>query len=528
MPTRLSMTKSVRMKNNCIQVFKDHSIKMSYIKYMAGVVITAMAISSCDEDVMSIGSSLTNESDTLNLSRSVYQATSQTVIAKSVLTDPQDFFFGRVSDPQTNTIVTSDFTSQFYVLPSLDIPSADYFVYKEDGKVIADSCDIIIYTKAPANALDNLTAMQMRIRELQTPIPSGRYYSDFNPEDYVRKDANAIDFTHVFTYTNLRDTESERSNTDYLNNIRLVLNKPYKGRDSIIYKNYGTYILRQYMEHKERFRNSNTFARDVCPGFLFEITDGLGFYAAMSNIGLRVWYTLNRDKVYQTSQVFAGTEEVVQTVRVINDKTALTKLAAETDHTYLKTPAGLFTEVTLPVENIWNGHENDSLLAAKIIFQRLNNSNVSERDFEAPSALLMVMKDSLNTFFEQRMLPNSQTSFFTTFTSSSNIYSFANISTLITHMWARRKAAIKQIQTAHPGWTLEQATNEWVNQKDTNGNLVNQNWNKVILVPASYEVSSTSSAVTRIGHDMSLTSTRLIGGKNNPISFEVVYGRFNH
>ena len=46
---------------------------------MAGVVIAAMAISSCDEDVMSIGGSLTNESDTLNLSRSVYQATSHIV-----------------------------------------------------------------------------------------------------------------------------------------------------------------------------------------------------------------------------------------------------------------------------------------------------------------------------------------------------------------------------------------------------------------------------------------------------------------
>ena len=501
---------------------------MSYIKYMAGVVIAAMAISSCDEDSLSIGSSLTNESDTLSLSKSVYQATSQTVIANSVLTDPQDFFFGRVSDPQTNTIVTSDFTSQFYVLPSLDISSAEYFVYKEDGKVTADSCDIIIYTKSPANTLDNLTAMQMRIRELQTPIPSGRYYSDFNPEDYVRKDQDAIDFTHTFTYTNLRDTETERANSDYLNNIRLVLNKPYKGRDGVTYKNYGTYILRQYMEHKERFRNSNIFAREVCPGFLFEITDGLGFYAAMSNIGLRVFYTLNRDNVYQTSQVFAGTEEVVQTVRVTNDKTALTNLAAETDHTYLKTPAGLFTEVTLPVESIWNGHGNDSLLAAKIVFQRLNNTNVSERDLEAPSALLMVMKDSLNTFFEQRKLPNSQTSFLTSFTSSSNIYSFTNISTLITHMWDKRNAAIKLIQTAHPDWTMEQATSEWANQKDANGNLVNQDWNKVILVPASYEINSSTSSITRIGHDMSLTSARLVGGKDHPISIEVVYGQFTH
>ena len=520
------MIKSVRMKNKHFQVFKDNSRKMSYIKYMAGVVFAAIAISSCDEDPMSVGRTLTNESDTLNLNKSTYFATSQTVLATSVLTDPQDFFFGRVNDPQTNTIVTSDFTSQFYVLPSLNISPESDFVHKEDGKIIADSCDIIIYTKSPANTLDNLTAMQMRIRELQSPIPSKRYYSDFDPESYVRKDNNAIDFTHTFTYTNLRDAEDDRSKSDYLNNIRIVLNKPYTGRDGVTYKNYGTYILRQYMEHKERFRNSSVFARDVCPGFLFEITDGLGFYAAMSNIGLRVFYTLKHDKEFQTSEVFAGTEEVVQTVRVTNDKTALAKLAAETDHTYLKTPAGLFTEVTLPVEDIWKGHDKDSLLAAKIVFQRLNNTNVSERDLGTPTALLMVMKDSLNAFFERRMVPNSQTSFYTSFTSTSNIYNFVNISTLIRKMWANRNEAIKKIQAEHKDWTLEQATNEWTNQKDANGNLVNQNWNKVLLVPISYEMSSTSTTPTRVGHDMSLTSTRLVGGKNHPISIEVVYGRF--
>ena len=38
--------------------------------------------------------------------------------------------------------------------------------------------------------------------------------------------------------------------------------------------------------------------------------------------------------------------------------------------TYLKTPAGIFTEVTLPVDEISTSHSTDSLLTAKIVFQR--------------------------------------------------------------------------------------------------------------------------------------------------------------
>ena len=50
-------------------------------------------------------------------------------------------------------------------------------------------------------------------------------------------------------------------------------------------------------------------------------------------------------------------------------------------------------------------------------------------------------------------------------------------------------------------------------------------WNKVVLVPVSYD-SNTS---TSVDHDMSLTSVRLVGGTenpNDPIKVSVVYGKF--
>ena len=59
-----------------------------------------------------------------------------------------------------------------------------------------------------------------------------------------------------------------------------------------------------------------------------------------------------------------------------------------------------------------------------------------------------------------------------------------------------------------------------------------ENWNKVVLVPVDMQTSSSSSttAITKISHNMSMSSTRLVGGPDNPYSpltISVIYSKFN-
>ena len=118
----------------------------------------------------------------------------------------------------------------------------------------------------------------------------------------------------------------------------------------------------------------------------------------------------------------------------------------------------------------------------------------------------MVKADSLSTFFENTKSVDSRTSFTTSYDVVSsakayqNIYSFENISNLITEMWNSKQAGLK----ANPNWVAE-----------------HPRWNVVLLVP----ITVTSSAIE---HDMSLTSTRLVGGPDNPdaVKISVVYGKF--
>lgn len=80
-------------------------------------------------------------------------------------------------------------------------------------------------------------------------------------------------------------------------------------------------------------------------------------------------------------------------------------MAADESCTYLKSPAGIFTEVTLPVEDIIRGHEKDTLNTATVMFPRINNVDENNAyNFDTPQTVLLLPKDSLKSFFEMVIL----------------------------------------------------------------------------------------------------------------------------
>ena len=488
---------------------------------MAAAVLTLVAISSCEEDTLNIGQTLTDQGDKLEVATAEYDVSTRTIMADSVLAVAADCYLGSIKDPETDASVNSAFTTQFHLLENTYLTPEDSVVNRYDGRAVADSCDIILYLGTPFRQADSLTAMKMLVTELATPMSEGRrYYSNFSPSQAGMLRQGGISQPHMFTYANLSENNALRYSSTYAPCIRIALNDPYTAPDGTSYKNYGSYIMRQYYDHHELFRNSYVFTHQVCPGFLFQITDGLGFHAEVINIGLRMFYTKNQaDTAHVAARlVLAGTREVLQTTHISNDRDKLLSMAAEEQHTYLKTPAGLFTEVTLPVTDIKRGHEGDSLLAAKVSFQRLNNQTTDDRALPAPQAVLLVQKDSLHNFFEQGRITDNVTSFYTTLNSpvagtttyseNNNTYAFYNLSTLITHLWNLRQKGL---------------------QTDAEWEAHHPDWNKMVLVPVNVSSSTSAGTVSSISHDMSLSSTRLVGGANNPndpIRINVVYGRF--
>ena len=499
---------------------------MKILRLFTALFIAAMAITACDDTTDNIGSSITNEVDNLSIQQKVFNVTSRSVVSGPVLSRNNTGMIGKVKDPETGTYVTGDYMTQLGVLSSFSLDTLEYIRNAHDGNIEADSCFLLVSYKTIYG--DSLAPMKVTAYEMSKPMTEDEeYYSDYDAfkGGWVSEDNKLASATY-----NLSEGSTKA--------FRIYLNKPYKARDGKTYKNYGSYIMNTYVEHPEYFKSNYRFLNNVCPGFYIKNTGGIGNVANIWNTELQFYWkiqktvridSLNKDSVITgyTYNRFDGTEEVLQLNKITNDTKTLETLASNEECTFIKSPAGIFTEVTLPVEDIIKGHEKDTLNTASISFPRMNNVEDSKYQFSAPSTVLMVEADSLNAFFEQSKLTDNRSSYTATFSaskSSKNAYTFYNISNLVTKMYNAKLEG-------------EKKNANWVNE--------HPNWNKVMLVPVTLKTSTinNSTVVTKINHDMSLSSTRLIKATDDankdytldksgnkvaagPVQIKVIYSRF--
>ena len=461
---------------------------------MVAVTIMSMLMASCDDNTDTLGNSVSNDADKFAILTDTFNVSSRSICVDSVLSRTQYSYLGHIKDAETNTYVTANFSTQFGVAEMLTesqlLPEKDSIVSRNDnGEIIADSCFFNIYFNSFVG--DTLNPVKLTAYELATPIREGRdYYSNFDPlaEGYVRNDG--IVKQKTFTYRGLVGTDS-------LHAVSIPLNEPYTDQQGNSYNNFGTYLMRKYYEDADNFKNSYNFVNRVFPGFFVKSTDGIGTMGEVLITALQLNYRCYyNDSIINTGLRIGGTEEVMQTTNIVNDQQRIQRLAADQTCTYLKSPAGIYTEVTLPIDDIKRGHENDTISSAKITFTRYNRSD-DEALYTAPTSVLMVPADSMYTFFEQRNLPDNVTSYIATYSSAYNTYTFNNISSLVNSLYANRGKS--------------------------------DNWNKVVLIPVAVSTNTSTGAYTNVSNDMSLKSCRLIGGSENthePLRISVIYNKF--
>ena len=453
---------------------------MKILRLLTVLVIAALTFAACDDTTEGIGGSITNKIDNINISNSAFNVTTKSIVADSVLSRNNTGLIGKMKDPETGNYVKGDYMTQLSVLPTFSVDTLDYIKQANNGKLEADSCYLLISYNASYG--DTIAPMKVTAYEMTEPMREDQeYYSNY---DAFNNGWVSESNQHWSSNYNL-------SNTSDVKNFKIYLNKEYK-KDGKTYKNYGSYILQTYAEHPEYFKTNFKFLHNVCPGFYIKNVGGTGNMAKIWNTELIFYWTrhktINKDSTAVSIGYnrFDGTEEVLQLNKIENDTENLKKLASQEDWTYLKSPAGIFTEVTLPIDDIMKGHEKDTLNTATISFPRLNNADEDNPyNFATPSTILMVQKDSLQSFFEKSKLADNRTSYTASYSSTGtykNAYTFQNIANLVSAMYKNKGKG--------------------------------ENWNKVVLVPVNVITTTQgyTTVISKINHDMSLASTRLKRG----------------
>ena len=461
---------------------------MKILRLLTVLVIAALTFAACDDTTEEIGGSITNKIDNINISNSAFNVTTKSIVADSVLSRNNTGLIGKMKDPETGNYVKGDYMTQLSVLPTFSVDTLDYIKQANKGSIEADSCYLLVSYNASYG--DTIAPMKVTAYEMTKPMAEDKeYYSNYDAFK-VKEGWVSENNQHWSSNYNL-------SNTSDVKNFKIYLNKKYT-KDGKTYKNYGSYIMQTYAEHPEYFKTNYKFLHNVCPGFYIKNVGGTGNMAKIWNTELIFYWTrhktINKDSTAVSIGYnrFDGTEEVLQLNKIENDTENLKKLASKDQEkcTYLKSPAGIFTEVTLPIEDIMKGHEKDTLNTATISFPRLNNDNEDNPyNFATPSTILMVQKDSLQSFFEKSKLADNRTSYTASYSSTGtykNAYTFQNIANLVSAMYKNKGKG--------------------------------ENWNRVVLVPVNVITTTQgyTTVISKINHDMSLASTRLIVGTDDP------------
>ena len=364
----------------------------------------------CDDNTESIGSSIIPGNDIISAETKTYYATSRSILANdSILANTSDVYLGKYTDEESGCVFTSSFISQFACSENFEFPEEGV-----DGDSATGTTLRLYFDKYYG---DSLNALQCKVYELDNTLQEGTpYYTNLEPEDFYNNDKEplATKTFNVIDYT-LHDT---------------ILNSEYAKHVEIRLPNHiGNRFIRMFYEEggKSHFANSENFINDVFKGVYVKCTSGDGtllkIYRARLDIGFNRCIessTGKKDSIQALVATFYSGKEVLQTNKFDNND--LSPLLEQTAYSYIKTPAGIFTEVTLPVlETI---EDNDTINSAKIIFTRYNENNSSNAPHKT---LLMVRKKNMHRFFLKNDLADNRNAYLTSFTSSNNQYVLSNI-----------------------------------------------------------------------------------------------------
>ena len=468
------------------------------IKYLCALLLAAL-IYSCDDSTTGIGDGLMPGGDRIPANTGSYEFSTNSLLADSVYARTSTAYLGRYTDEQFGEF-SADFIAQFTCPDNTEFDES-----------ITEVTGLNLYLYYTTFFGDSLNAMRMQVDTLDKVIPEkdmSTFYTSVNPADYYNENSKPIAIK-AYSATGpsaIRDTTTNSSGSKSYN-YRQVIKLP---------TSLGTYMYDKYKENKDYYKDPEAFIKNVLKGFYIRSTHGDGSILYIYDMQLVLNYKglINnsagvKDSVISRAKYFSATKEVIQANHFSNsDK--LKELVADPNYTYVKSPAGIFTEATFPIETIYEKHKNDTLNGVNVTFTRYNDKSNSKYKMDIPEDLLMVRKKDMFSFFEQNKITDSQTSFYASY-SGNNTYTFSNIAPLITYCIEERKKGI-----------AEKGKDKWEAE--------NPDWNKVVLIPVKVERSPTTKEVTGISNSLGMESAKLKGGtnpdKDHRLKMQIFYTTF--
>ena len=430
---------------------------MKNVKYLGTLICALLMIVGCDDNTGSLGMDMLPNTDLMNTQTKIYDISTRSMAVDSVYAKTSTGYVGKFTDPEFGFYEAS-FLTELNCTDNFKFPE----VYKYDpikqrgsGSMAGDSivkAELVVYYKQWFG--DSLNTCQMSVYELDKRLEKNRY-TNIDPEKYYDKsNKESLIGRTAFTAYDLSVADSVRYAKDSYGEYTYYPNVSFP-----LSKEYANSILKLNREHPELFKDADTFIENVFKGVHVknEMGDGTILYIDRvdmrmmlcqhytDSLGVKLSTISGRDSLaYSYYTVFSSTKEVIQANHFYNSE-LIAQRAAEEEHTYIKSPAGIFTEATLPYDAIHNDLIGDTLNVVKLTFTNYNQESNYKYSMNAPGTVLLIRKGDIKKFFENNELTNNITSYAAEHNAvSTNTYTFPNIARLVTTCITEKESAKKK------------------------------------------------------------------------------------
>lgn len=385
------------------------------------ILLTSSLFVSCDDTVGLLGENIQPETDTITMVVDSVYLTARTIsLEDSVYAKTIYGLLGKYQDNIFGT-VKSDYLCQFYSPSNQVFNNGEYAISIDSARM---------YVVVSSYSGDTLAPMGLSVYEIDNPPLDEYYYTNMNPSKYcsMTKPLGRSSFTMTSTLVSSSSSTTSRA-------IEVELGQ-----------SFGQRFYDKYISDRETFQDQSKF-NEFFPGAYVTTDFGTGLLMNIESTQMYIYYSYvvpdgnydnTADSTYVDYFTLSSTSEVFQMNHVQNSIPD-NLLTEGTGAVYLKSPAGVCAEITIPMQDIINKLKNSdgSIDENRIInlasftlegyteLEDLNNSAVPKA-----SSVMLIDKDSIGTFFLNKSKPDDK---FATYVSRStnNTFSFTNIAEMI-------------------------------------------------------------------------------------------------
>lgn len=391
---------------------------MKLIRLMIAVCVVAFSSYSCNDTLDNIGMGILPDEDQINTFSDTVYFDAVTVKLDSIYARTSSGMLGEYYDPNYGTL-KSGYLCQFYAPPKNVFPDT----------VVNNAIDSVTLNLYYATWTgDSLAPMEVSIYPVINSLKS-HYYSNINPIDYC--DLNTVWGRQSYTARNLNITDSAYN--------AILANGGYKLLRVKLPVEIGYKFLTESRKPSPNAFSSIESFTDFFKGVYVRSTYGVGNILNIGYTDLFVHYKTitegsdGADSTYTKVSVFNVTDEITQLndFKSANDEQLL---KPDSEKAYIKTPAGIFTKLIIPIPTIVERMKDKKFSSANLSLTTYNKDDW-QYSLNIPSQVMLISPDSMKVFFENQLLPDNISGYAISrtyqATLSSGAYSFTNISNII-------------------------------------------------------------------------------------------------